>query len=318
MAVFTEVTDAEVAAFLEPYGLPAPDMVTGIAEGIENTNYKLLTGGRRYILTLYEARVAIEDLPYFLALMDAVAEAGLPAPRPVRTKAGDRLKALKGRPAALIEFLPGRPEMNPSPLDAERAGAFLARFHRVTEGIGLHRPNSMGHASWRAMASRAGAALDRFGAGVDGEIGRALGRLRQHWPTDLPRGPIHADLFPDNLLLDHGEVSGVIDFYFACTDFFAYDLAISMNAYTPEAGEVAPDNAIALRRGYESVRPLSEAETKALPVLLAGSAMRFFLTRAVDAIFLPEGALYRGKDPLPWLRLLRHHLRSWQEGQEGP
>lgn len=315
MAVFTPVSDEQVAGFLEAYGLPAPDIVTGIAEGTENTNFKILTGGRRYILTLYEARVDIADLPYFLSLMDCVADAGLPAARPIRTRAGERLSAIAGKPAALIEFLPGRPNMTPSEDDAFRAGVFLAQFHRVTGRIDLHRPNDMGRESWRVMIGKGGDRFDRFASGLRSELEATLDELEGAWPENGPSGPIHADLFPDNLLLDHGEVSGVIDFYFACTDYFAYDLAISMNAYTPETGDLDLRRAEALRRGYESVRPLDAVEQAALPVLLCGSAMRFFLTRAIDALFVQPTELYTPKDPLPWLRLMRHHRRSMKEAR---
>ncbi|GGY44235.1 homoserine kinase [Parvularcula lutaonensis] len=307
MAVFTDVSEAEIASFLAGYGLPAPDAVTGIAEGTENTNYKVMAGGRRFILTLYEARVNVADLPYFLSLMDEVAGAGLPAARPIRTLKGERLQAIAGRPAALIEFLPGRPNMDPSPRDAETAGSFLARFHRTTAHSSLHRPNTMGMTSWREMTARAGDALDRFGEGVRTELAETLKLLARFWPVGLPKGPIHADLFPDNLLLDHGEVSGIIDFYFACTDFFAYDLAITMNAYTPETGALDLTNAEAVLSGYDETYKLTDAERSALPVLLCGSALRFFLTRATDNIFAPESTLYTPKDPLPWLRLMRHH-----------
>ncbi len=308
MAVFTEVNQAEAAAFLAAYGFGAPDAMTGIPQGTENTNYKLLVGGRRFILTLYEARVEKSDLPYFLGLMERLADAGLPVARPLRSKDGSTLGEIGGKPAALIEFLRGKPEMSPSPEDARRAGAALAQLHRAAEPLDLHRPNNMGPASWHDMTDAAGDKLDGFADGLHGEVARTLSLLDRQWPDDLPMGPIHADLFPDNLLLDHGEVSGIIDFYFACTDFFAYDLAVAMNAYTPETGlEVENANAEALLEGYESVRPLTGAEREKLPVLLCGSALRFFLTRAVDQIFAQAGALYVPKDPLPWLRLLRYH-----------
>lgn len=307
MAVFTEVSEAQVAGFLARYGLSAPDAVTGIAEGIENTNYKVMAGGKRYILTLYEARVDPADLPYFLALMDEVATNGLPAAKPLRMLTGENLGELGGRPAALIEFLPGRPNMEPSPKDAFKAGQVMAKFHAAAAGLKVERPNSMGIASWKAMAARAGDALDQFGEGTAEEIAETIALIEAQWPSGLPKGQIHADLFPDNLLLDHGDVSGVIDFYFACTEFFAYDLAIGMNAYTPEVGARTFDNAAAMRAGYEDVRPLLGAEAAALPLFLTASALRFFMTRASDQIFAPDVALYTPKDPLPWLALMRHH-----------
>lgn len=310
MAVFTEVSDADVARFLKAYGLPKPDAVTGIAEGVENTNYKVLAAGKRYILTLYEARVAVEDIPYFLAVMEHIAASGIPAAHPIRALDGERLSALAGRPAALIEFLPGRPVMEPSRDDAFQAGKILAELHRAAADFSATRPNSMGHPCWREMATKAGEELNRFGPGLAIEIDKTLSLLRQHWPTDLPRGTIHADLFPDNLLLDHGQPSGVIDFYFACTDFLAYDLSISMNAYTPEEGDVDLFNAEGLLDGYQSVRQLRKAELDALDILLCGNALRFFLSRAVDLIFAPKTTVYTPKDPLPWLRLMRHHRRK--------
>ncbi|NNU15428.1 homoserine kinase [Parvularcula sp. ZS-1/3] len=315
MAVFTQVSDEAVAGFLKLYGLPEPDMVTGIAEGTENTNFKVLAGGRRFILTLYEARVDVADLPYFLSLMGEVADACLPSARAISMQTGERLGVLAGRPAALIEFLPGRPNMEPTPEDARKAGAFLAQFHGVTKDLSLHRPNDMSLASWRAMIDRAGAEIERFGDGLYTELKETAQLLSDRWPGQGPRGPIHGDLFPDNLLLDHGDVSGVIDFYFACTDFFAYDLSISMNAYTPETGELDLSNAEAMRSGYETIRPLSDEESASLPTLLCGSALRFFLTRATDAIFVQESALYTGKDPLPWLRLMRHHRAAMENAR---
>ena len=310
MAVFTRVSESAIARHLERYGLPAPDIVNGIAEGTENTNYKLLVAGKRYILTLFEGRTAESDLPYFLALMDHVASKGLPAPRPIPTLDGAVLTELAERPAALISFLPGRPNMDPGANDAARAGATLARFHAAARDFPRTRPNTMGPKSWHEMAEEAGAALDRFGEGAREDVDGALRLIEAAWPRRLPQGTVHADLFPDNLLLDHGTPSGIIDFYFACTDFLAYDLAVSMNAYGPEAGDVDETNADALLGGYQSVRPLEPAEKQSLRLLLLGSALRFFLTRAVDNIFAPESALYTPKPPSPWLRLMRHHLRA--------
>ena len=310
MAVFTQVSHTDVEAFLAAYGLPAPEAVTGIAEGIENTNYKIMAGGTRYILTLYEARVDPTDLPYFLALMEEVAGAGLPAAKALRMKDGTNLGTLNGRPAALIEFLSGRPNMAPTPQDARKAGRVMAQFHHAAAGLKTNRPNSMGLSSWKALAARAGSELNRFGEELEAEISATIRTLEERWPSNLPRGQIHADLFPDNLLLDHGDVSGVIDFYFACTDDLAYDLAIGMNAYTPETSERNFDNAAAMLDGYQEIRPLSDDEHKALPVLLTGSALRFFMTRAVDSIFPPDVDLYTPKDPLPWLGLMRHHRKE--------
>jgi len=312
MAVFTEVSESEVARHLAAYGLPTPDAVTGIEEGTENTNYKVLADGKRYILTLFEGRTALEDLPYFLGLMDHMASRGLPSARPLRTLSGERLTVLAGKPSALISFLPGRPNMSPEWTDAEKAGEILARFHTASRDFIPTRPNSMGPGSWRSIAKGAGVALDHFGAGVADEVSETLGMLRDRWPGELKRGTIHADLFPDNLLLDHGEPSGIIDFYFSCTDYLAYDLAIAMNAYLPEEGPLDVTNADAMFEGYNRVRPLSQLELDAMPTLLCGAALRFFLTRAVDRLDEQQTSIYSTKDPLPWLRLMRHHRRTME------
>ncbi|MEE4209649.1 MAG: homoserine kinase [Parvularcula sp.] len=315
MAVFTEVKPVEAQRFLSAYGLPPLDAINGIAQGTENTNYKILAGGKRYILTLFEDRVAAEDLPYFLSLMSYAADQGLPAAWALADREGNRLSTLNGRPAALISFVPGGPKMNPDPDSSYRSGAMLARFHAAMSGFSGKRPNSMGPPVWYELIERAGSGIERFGDGMEKDISDTFDLLDRHWPKDLPLGTIHGDWFPDNILLEHGEgeVTGLIDFYFACTEFLAYDLAIAMNAYTSEEGAVDLENARALRRGYESVRPLSRQEKEALPLLLCGSALRFFLTRAVDLLEHQGEVLYKPKDPLPWLRLMRHHRSQLEE-----
>lgn len=312
MAVFTKVSDQAVGEWLAAYGLPTPDAVTGIEEGTENTNYKVMANGQRFIVTLFEGRTAVEDLPYFLGLMDHVANKGLPCARPIRTSAGERLTVLAGKPAALISFLPGRPNMAPTYQDAEKAGATLAKFHIAAQDFPYTRPNSMGLGSWRDMLKAADDRLDTFGAGLAAELKKTLASLRRSWPSEIKRGTIHGDLFPDNLLLDHGEPSGIIDLYFACTDYLAYDLAIAMNAYLPEAGSLDITNADAMFEGYNRVRPLTKLELEAMPTLLCGCALRFFLSRAVDALDESQSAIYTPKDPLPWLRLMRHHRHQME------
>ncbi|MCQ8186382.1 homoserine kinase [Parvularcula maris] len=304
MAVLTEVSDEQAGALCRLYGLGELDALTGIPQGIENTNYKLMAGGKRYILTLFEGRTDLSELPYFLTLMNEVAEAGLPAPRPLEQAEGGMLTEVAGKPAAILSFLRGKDIPAPTPEDAHGAGAFLARLHQVTANTSLHRPNSMGVASWQVMAKRLSGRLDHFAGGLEAEVSDVLSELTVSKPSGLPRGAIHADYFPDNLLWSDGAISGVIDFYFACTDDLAYDLAVAMNAYTPED---RPDEGQgdALLEGYETVRPLTKAEKAALPAFLTGSALRFFLSRATDLVFPPQGALYQGKDPLPWLELMR-------------
>jgi homoserine kinase type II len=307
VAVLTEVSDEQAAALLADYPLGELDALTGIAQGIENTNYKLMAGGRRYILTLFEGRTDTSALPYFLGLMEEAAAAGLPAPRPAKRKDGQVLGEVAGRPAAIVSFLPGRDIASPHAHDAEQVGRTLAALHLALAGTSLRRANDMGPDSWRRTAARLGPHLSRLSPSAPKAVEAVLTLYAQPFAAGLPMGAIHGDLFPDNLLVSHGEVTGIIDFYFACDDYWAYDLAVAMNAYTPEEG---PDGgqAEALLSGYESVRALTSAEREALPVFLCGAALRFFLSRASDLVHPPQGALYRAKDPLPWLRLLIRRL----------
>ncbi|MEM6912569.1 MAG: homoserine kinase, partial [Pseudomonadota bacterium] len=212
-------------------------------------------------------------------------------------------------------FMPGRPNMTPDADDARRAGICLAKFHQATHDFAPTRANSMGITTWQSLANKAGKRFDELGDGVTAEIKAVIDDLTASWPTSGQKATIHADLFPDNLLLDDGAPSGLIDFYFACTDFLAYDLAMSMNAYTLEDCALDLTNADAVRDGYASVRSLSSEDHASLPLFLCGSALRIFLTRAVDQLFPPQSAVYVGKDPLPWLRLVRHHHRAMMERQ---
>ncbi|MBB4658748.1 homoserine kinase [Parvularcula dongshanensis] len=310
MAVYTHVPEDELTRFLASYGLPPASVFKGIAEGVENSNYLLEAGGQRLILTLYEKRVAPADLPYFLALMDHVADAGLPAARPLTAKDGERLRELCGRPAALITFVRGVSPDRPSPAQARVCGEALARLHAATGDFEPTRRNDLGAEDWPRLTGALMPRADEIQSGLSEELPRLLASACGALPQGLPTGTIHADLFPDNLLLTEGEVTGIIDFYFACTGPLAYDLAVSMNAWTPEPQTDAPidtRNARALLEGYESVRPLAAAEREALPTLLTGAALRFFLTRAHDWLHRVPGALTRIKDPLPYLRLMRHH-----------
>ena len=310
MAVYTPVTDADLTAFLAGYGLPPAARFEGIAGGIENTNYRVWAGGRRLILTLYEGRTALGDLPYFLGLMAHVARAGASAAAPLTDLGGQTLGSLSGRPAALVTHLDGADIAEPGPDAAWAAGRALGALHLAARDFAQVRPNGFGPDEWARAAGALGADLDRLGPGVADEARGRAAALRARWP-DLPRGTIHADLFPDNVLFADGDdrprVSGIIDLYFACTDALAYDLAIAMAAWTPEGtGRPDPANAHAMRAGYEAVRPLRPAEVDALPRLMEGAAWRFFLTRAEDWLAPRDAIAGRAKDPLPFLTLARH------------
>jgi homoserine kinase type II len=310
MAVYTEVADEELDAFIASYAIGTLTSCKGIAEGVENSNYVVQTEAGRYILTLYEKRVAPEDLPYFLALMEHLAAKGIASPLPVRDREGRSLRELAGRPAALITFLDGVSVRRASLEQCASAGEALAKLHLAGEDFPLRRANSLSLAAWPPLFAAIRDQADGIIPGLAGEIGKELDYLEANWPAELPSGVIHADLFPDNVLFLGNEVTGLIDFYFACTDMLAYDIAICLNAWCFETdASFNVTKARALLQAYERSRPLSPAELDALPTLARGAATRFLLTRAYDWLNTDGEALVKRKDPSEYLRKLRFHRR---------
>ena len=309
MAVFTPVSDDEASRFLTEYSVGGFRSLHPIAEGVENTNYRLETTAGRFVLTLFEGRTDAASLPFCLGLTDHLADKGFPAPRPIRDQAGAWLGQLNGRPAALIEWRPGAWLRAPTDAQQSLAGATLARLHLAAAGYGGQRSNPVGPPAWRVLADRCGQAAAGEDRAILKTVEAALAQIGDPFTDDLPRGPIHADFFPDNVLFQDGKISGVIDFYFGCVDALAYDLAIALSAWGFDAdGQAVPGAILAFRRGYEGVRPLSEAETSALPRLGQTAALRFTLTRLHDRIFHDPNTLVTPKDPAVFLRRLDH----WQ------
>jgi homoserine kinase type II len=308
MAVYTDVSDDDLAAFVGEYDLGEVISLKGIAEGVENSNFLLRTERGTYILTLYEKRVAPGDLPFFIALMEHLAAHGIACPTPVKARDGAALRHLCGRPAAIVSFLDGLWPRRVRPFHCAALGKALAELHLAGESFGRRRPNDLSRAGWRRLFE---ATRDRAGSvspGLDLEVEAELGALDAAWPRDLPSGVIHADLFPDNVFFRGEAVSGFIDFYFACTDFLAYDLAICLNAWCFEADlSLNITKARLLIGAYREVRPLEPEEIAALPVLARGSAVRFLLTRLYDWLNQSPAALVKPKDPLEYLRKLRFH-----------
>jgi len=318
MAVYTDVSDEDLAAFLAAYDIPPPISFKGIAEGVENSNFLLQTEGDSYILTLYEKRVARDDLPFFLGLMEHLAEAGIACPLPVKARDGSALRELRGRPAALITFLPGlwprRIEVN----HCRELGAAMADMHRAGADFAMTRANDLSIGGWTGLADACRARANEVSPGLADVIGAELAALAQAWPRDLPSGTIHADLFPDNVFFRDGRLSGIIDFYFACTDALAYDLAICLNAWCFETdGSFNVTKARRLLESYAAHRPLTAEELAALPILARGSALRFLLTRLYDWLHHPEGAFVKPKDPLEYLAKLRFHQTVTGPGAYG-
>ena len=310
MAVYTDVSDEELEAFIATYDIGALTSFKGIAEGVENSNYLVHTESGPYILTLYEKRVRPEDLPYFLALMEHLAARGITCPLPVKDRKGQALKQLAGRPAALISFLEGLWVRRPRIEHCAGLGQALARFHLAGADFPMSRANSLALAGWRALYASIGEAANRVTPTLSAEIEKELGFLEARWPGNLPSGVIHADLFPDNVFFLGDRVSGLIDFYFACNDIVAYDVAICLNAwcFEPDAS-FNVTKARTMLQAYERERKLSEDELAALPMLARGAALRFLLTRTYDLINTDANALVRTKDPNEYLRKLRFHQR---------
>ena len=308
MAVYTEVTDEELIAFLARYEVGALLSFKGIAEGVENTNYLVHTESASYILTLYERRVERADLPYFLGLIDHLAMRGSACPTPVHDRIGEALGELAGKPAALVSSLEGIWVRRPGPVHCRALGAALAGLHEAGADFALERKNAHGPTAWAELASATASSADTVMPGLEGEIAAELELFSGGWPTDLPAGVIHADLFPDNVFFIGDEISGLIDFYFACQDAFAYDIAICLNAWCFEAdGAFNITKARQMLHAYERVRPLIAAEYAALPLLARGASLRFLLTRLYDWLNTPANALVKPKDPAEYVRKLRFH-----------
>ena len=308
MAVYTEVPDNELRAFIEQYEIGEVMACKGIAEGVENSNYLLHTTQGSYILTLYEKRVKREDLPFFLGLMQHLAAKGLNCPTPLNGKDGTALRELCGRPAAICSFLEGMWPRRPNERHCQLLGAALADLHVKGRDFAMQRPNNLSLAGWQELAAKTAARADEVEAGLAKLIADEVRYLEAHWPQGLEIGTIHADLFPDNVFFLGDKLSGLIDFYFACTDFLAYDLAVCINAWCFEGdGSFNVTKAQKMVRGYDSHRKIPEAEIAALPILARGSALRFLLTRLYDWLNHPPGAFVQPKDPLEYRRKLSFH-----------
>ncbi len=311
MAVYTEVSDEELDAFMATYDLGQVLSLKGIAEGVENTNYLLHAEKGYFILTLYEKRVREDELPFFVGLMEHLSAHGLTCPQPVRNRAGQALGQLSGRPAALVTFLEGMSIRRPEARHCGMVGQALAGLHQAGSDYPMQRQNNLSVEGWAQLVERAHQRADEVMPGLADEMSAEIAFLRAHWPKNLPSGIIHADLFPDNVFFLSGQLSGLIDFYFACTDSLAYDLAICINAWCFE-GDTSFNvtKGMAMLEGYQKVRPLTPAEIEAFPILARGAAFRFMLTRLVDWQNMQVGALVKPKNPMEYYKKLRFHRQA--------
>jgi homoserine kinase type II len=325
MAVYTDLTDEQLTDLLSDYDIGSVLSLKGIAEGVENSNFLLTTEqnghAEKFILTLYEKRVNPDDLPFFINLMSHLAESGLPCPVPVKRKDGSTLSHVAGRPAAIVSFLEGLSLRRPEAVHCHALGVRMAEMHLAAQRFDMERMNNLSIDAWPGLYETSRNNADTLHAGLTDLIDGELARLKEHWPdkeTALPRGIIHADLFADNVFFIGEELSGIIDFYFACTDMLAYDLAIVLNAWCFETDtSFNITKARALMNGYNSIRKLTPEEVEVLPILAAGAAMRFLLTRLHDWFAPQEGALVKPKNPLDYLHRLRFHKKTKSAAEYG-
>ena len=315
MAVYTNLGAEDLAALIAEFDVGELTSAKGIAEGVSNSNWLVETTGKtgagaRFILTMYEFRIEVEDLPFFLSLLDHLAAKHCPVPRTIHDRSGALYRMVGDKAVALIEFLPGVSVSHPTPGQARSVGRALAQLHLASADFDQSRENAMGLVESRRLAEACGAAgMAQIDPALAALVARELPLLERAWPSDLPRSVIHADLFPDNVLMLGEQVTGLIDFYFACTDLTAYDVAVTHAAwcFDGEGRRFDPAISAALLEGYESLRPLSEAERDALPVLARAAALRFTMSRAFDWLNTPADALVVRKSPMAFARRLEFY-----------
>ncbi|MEM6414751.1 MAG: homoserine kinase [Pseudomonadota bacterium] len=321
MAVYTHVTQNELVQFLKTYEIGELISFSGITQGVENTNYLIevgnratklgiqATGSTRYILTIFEQRVDLQELPFFLAAMNHFSENGVSAPRVISSKNNTSISELKGKPTVIISFLSGKAVMDPGHEHSACVGDILGVTHNLSDGFTQSRANRLSIKGWDRLVGLCHDA-DRCAPHLRELIDDEFNFLKEHWPNALPLGLTHLDLFPDNVFFENGQVSGIIDFYFAATEAFAYDLAITLSAWSNINGEWRENNFRAMLMAYEKQRPLNQNEKDAMPVLLRGAALRFLLTRLYDWLNQVPDAVVKVKDPLEYRDILLRYRTS--------
>ena len=311
MAVYTEISNKDLSNLVRKYDIGDAISAEGIVEGVENSNYLLKTTVGSFILTLYEKRVNPQDLPFFLNLTEHLAGKGFTCPSPLRALDGKVLHSLSDRPAAILTFLNGKSPGRINLDHCAQLGAALAKMHLAGSDFTMTRSNALSVGAWGSLLESSLRSAEDLRPGLAVELHTELITLEKNWPADLPKGTIHSDVFPDNVLFKHGKLSGILDFYFACTDLFAYDLAVCINAWCFESdGSFNVNKVQHLVTAYRYIRPLSGPEIEALPILARGAAFRFLLTRMFDWFFTPVGSFVNKKDPLEYFRKLKFHQQT--------
>jgi len=311
MAVYTKLSENKLKEFFSKYSLGKVLNYNGIKEGIENTNYFVQTNKNKFILTLYENRVGEEDLPFFMGLMKNLVIANFPSPEPIINVNGNYIAEISGKKAAVVSFLNGTAKKNLSTENCYDVGAKTATLHAITKNLSLKRKNQLSINNWRKIFQNVKNDCSKINKNLPLIIEKNLNEIENNWPKNIPSGIIHADLFPDNILFKNNKLTGIIDFYFSCNDFYAFEIAICLNALCFEGlNENLSFNVTKAKKfidGYSSIRKISEDEKKSLKILCKGAAMRFLLTRVFDYLNLVEGAVVKVKDPIEYLKRLEFH-----------
>ena len=311
MAVYTKISEDELKKFFLKYSLGKLLEHKEIKEGIENTNYFIRTESGKFILTLYEKRVDEKDLPFFIGLMKNLFDQNFPSPEPIINKNGNYISEILGKKAAVVSFVDGNAKKNLSPENCYNVGINTAKMHLITNNLNAKRENKLSINSWRKIYNKVKKDCSKIHSTLPSTIEKNLDIIEKNWPSNIPAGIIHADLFPDNIFFKKNKLSGIIDYYFSCNDFYAFEIAICLNALCFEGrNENLSFNVTKAKKfidGYSSIRKLNDLEKKSLKVLCQGAAMRFLLTRVFDYLNLTEGAIVKIKDPVEYLKRLEFH-----------
>ena len=311
MAIYTKVDTHEAKFILKNYNLGELKKIQGIKKGIENTNYLLITTTGKFILTLFEKRVQAKELPFFMNLMLSLNDRKILCPKPIKNKNKKTLFQIKNRQAAICSFVYGKEKTNHTLSECRSIGKNIAKLHMVGRKIKLHRANNLSIKSWIALNQSIKTKANKKIPNIYSFINTLLLDLKKKWPSQLPTGIIHGDLFPDNIFFNKKKFAGFIDFYFSCSDFLIYDIAICINAMCFDKKiKFNKLKANALLKGYSSLRKISKKEFTALPQLLLGASIRFFLTRLHDSINRQKGAVVKVKNPNEFLKRIQFYINT--------
>ena len=311
MAVYSPVNKNELEIFLEQYDIGTLLKFDGILEGIENTNYKIITTQNTYILTIFEKRVDEEDLPFFINLKNHLVKKNFLCPKPISSKTGKVINHLNKKPCILISYLKGKKVQLASKNHCEQVGEKLSLLHEYALDFKQKKENKMNYNQWENIFLKCKTSKNEDYVYLYSFIEKELLFLKENWPNSLPKGVIHADVFQDNVFFINDKFSGLIDFYFSCNDYLAYDLALAVNAWCFDIkGSFSENKLLAIIKGYEVNRTLLKEEKNSLSILLRGASMRILLTRLHDKIFHTDGAFVEPKNPIEYLQILEFHQKN--------